>query len=159
VTLLPFAFLIARKMYDRLCEGLRPLYYYAYVFFSLFSLTVVTLLWGLHLADVQTGTTSLSNNPHISQIGFIVTYHLVISVVLLASYFSGLRWRWKLLVLAALEVFYYVIYRIGLLIIKPGWFLPVSAVVLIWTYASIALMDRLYGIGGIPALKLQKYKK
>jgi hypothetical protein len=148
VALLPFAFLIARKMYDRLCEGLKPFFYIVYVGFSLFALTVVTLLWGLQLADIQSATTTLMKNPNMGKIGIIVAYDFVICIALLTAYFTGIRWRWKVLVLAALEGYYYAIYKAGLLIIRPDWFLPVSAVVLLWTYGCIVTVDRLYGLSG-----------
>jgi hypothetical protein len=147
VALLPFVFWLARKMYDRLREGLRPLFYYAYVSFSLFALVTITLWWGLELADIQAGTdTLLANNAEAGKYGLAVAAHLVISTVLLAAYFGGIPWRWKALVMTALFMSYAGVYRAGLLIIRDGWLLPVSAAVILTTYAAIALEDRLYGL-------------
>lgn len=154
VALLPFALLLARKMYDRLREGLKPAYYYVYIFFSLFPLTLSTLFWGLHLAGIQTGNDQLLADPETSRYTVILCLHIAVSSVLLLAYFAGLKWRWKVLAAAALEALFGAFYAAGLLIIRPGWFLPASASYILWTYASIALMDRLYGLGGIPALKL-----
>ena len=158
VALLPFAFWLARKMYDRLCGGLRPMYYYIYVAFALFALVVITLWWGLGLADIQLGNDKLLADPHISRYGVTVCMHVIISTALLWAYFSGMKWRYKALVLAALEAMYYAVYRLGWVWISPGWFVPASVFVLLCTYASVALMDRLYGLS-IPALKLYSTRK
>ena len=158
VVLLPFAFLLARKMHDRLREGLKPIYYYGYVFFALFALDVITLNWILMLVEVETMSDTLLADPHISRYGVNVLQHVILASSLMLAYFSGVRWRWKALVMLALEVGYFVLYRNGIIIIRHGWFLPVSAAVILWIYASIALMDRLYGLG-IPALKLYRSRK
>lgn len=153
IVLLPFAFLIARKMYDRLREGLRPLFYYAYVAFSLFALVVVTLWWALSIADIQAGNDRLFADQQISRYGVTVSLHLIISTLLLWVYFSGTKRRYKALAAAAAEMLYYAVYRLGWLVVRPGWFIPASAAVLMATYAAIVMIDRLYGLG-TPALKL-----
>lgn len=159
VLLLPFAFLLARRMHDRLCEGLRPIYYYAYVAFSLYALVVITLWWGFRLADIISVSERLLADPQISRYGLTVGLHIVCSTTLIWVYFSGMKWRIKALVFAVLEAFLFVVYRLGWMQIRSGWFLPVSASVLLWTYASIAMMDRLYGLGGITSLQLHRPDK
>ena len=156
VALLPFAFLLARKMHDRLKEGLKPVYYYGYVFFSLFALNVITLDWGLMLADVKTTSHTLLPDPHISRYGVTVLQHVILASSLMLAYFTSVRWRWKALIMLALEIAYFVLYRNAIIIIRHVWFIPVSAATILWTYASIVLMDRLYGLGGPARLKLHK---
>ena len=159
VALLPFAFLLARKMYDRLRAGLRPIFYYAYVGFSLFALVVITLWWGLALAELQTAGEALLADAQVSKYGATVSMHLVISTTLMIVYFTGLSWKWKALVMLALGGGYYWLYSIGWVIIRPGWFLPVSAAIILWTYLSIALMDRLYGLSGLPVRIHRAHKR
>ena len=148
VALLPFAFLIARKMYDRLREGLRPAYYYGYVFFSMIAICMVTLWWGLHLADIQAANNSLLSDSQASRYAVILSYFYLVTISMQIVYFSGIRRVYKALIVAALIAVHGVLYLTGLFLIRPGWFLPVVAVTLLWKYGALALVDRLYGLSG-----------
>lgn len=42
----PFAIAFSKYLYRKILEGVRPVFYYLYIFLGLFSLYVVTILWG-----------------------------------------------------------------------------------------------------------------
>ena len=154
VALLPVAFLLARRMYDALCEGLRPALYFAYVAFALFPLVVITVWWGISLADLQMGNPTLLPDGEASEYGIVAGVHLLISTSLLAAWFGGAPWRIRALVMTALLMAYAGLYRGGLLLIRDGWFLPTAVIIIGWTYASIVLTARLYGLPDVCVARL-----
>ena len=72
-----------------------------------------------------------------------IHFHLLV-IPLMIVHFARMNRSWKAVIVAAVFLIYYIWYRLDLVLITDGWFLPVAAIIILWTYMCILLMDRLY---------------
>lgn len=71
VVMAPFSLWIAKKMYEKIIKGVKPVFYYAYIYFGLFTLYVITLLWGLHLSGYVEFSKTVFKDP-INSVYFLI---------------------------------------------------------------------------------------
>lgn len=146
VVLLSAAFWIAKKMYAKMIRGIKPIFYYGYIYLALFPLNIVILEWGVFiLCRLQDFNTILFPDPLSSRHFLALVNFWMLSIPIMLLYFLRLKWSWKALVIITIYAIYYLGYKLNLFIIKDGWFLPVSTLSIFWMYLSIVLLDRLYG--------------
>jgi hypothetical protein len=144
VSLLIF-FWIAKIMYEKITTGIKPLFYFGYIYLGLFTLDVITLLWGLDLAGYMRFTTTLLHDPKISRYGLYLVYFTLASIVMMYIYFSRPKWCYKALVTLMLYGIYYIGYKLNLIWFREGLFLPITTITIFWMYISIFILDNLYG--------------
>jgi len=146
VVLLSAAFWIVKKMYAKIIRGIKPIFYYGYIYLALFPLNIVILQWGVFiLCRLQDFNTILFPDPLSSRHFLALVNFWLLSIPIMLLYFLRLKWSWKALVIITIYAIYYLGYKLNLFIIKDGWFLPVSTLSIFWMYLSIVLLDRLYG--------------
>jgi hypothetical protein len=147
MTVVGFAILIwvVKKMYSKIMQGIKPITYYGYIYLGLFTLDVVTLLWGLDLAGYMRFTTTLLNDPKVSRYSLYLVYYSLSSVYIMLIYFLKSKLRYKALITLILYAIYYIGYKLNLIWIKEGWFLPVTTITVFWMYLSVFTLDKLYG--------------
>lgn len=146
VVILPFAFWLSKKIYTKILQGIKPVLYYVYIFLGLFSLYVVTILWGLQVSGYLAFSTTVLHDPINSRYFIaLALFFIPPSLAMMLIYFSRLKLRWKALIISVLYALYYIGYMLNLVWIKEGWFLLVTTVTIFWMYLSIFILDRLYG--------------
>ncbi|KNY26812.1 hypothetical protein Bccel_2077 [Pseudobacteroides cellulosolvens ATCC 35603 = DSM 2933] len=111
---------------------------------GLFTLYVVTLLWGLDVAGFMQFTTTLFNNPKVSRYSLYLVYYSLSSIFMMLIYFLKPKLRYKSLIIFILYAIYYTGYKQNLIWIKEGWFLSVTTIKIFWMYLSVFILDRLY---------------
>ncbi len=101
MTVLAFPILIwvVKKMYSKILQGIKPIIYYGYIYLGLFTLFVITLLWGLDVAGVMQFTKTLFNNPKVSRYGLYLVYYSLSSIFMMLIYFLKAKFRYKSLIL------------------------------------------------------------
>ena len=145
VVTLPCFFWLVKYMYGKIIRGIKPIFYYGYIFLGLFALNVITVTWGFMLAGIMNASVSVLADPINSKYFIVVSYFLLVSISLMLIYFLRLKLRWKALIIIMHYVLYYEGYQSNLILIKDGWFPVVSTMTIFWMYFSIFLLDRLYG--------------
>jgi len=143
---IPLFFWIVKKMYVKIIQGIREIYYYGYIFLALYTLNVMVLVWGIFmLFRLQHFNTTLISDPEISRLYGIMGHLLLLSISVILIYFLKLKSIWKALVIFFLYTIYYIGYKLDLILIKEGWFLSVSTISIVWTFLSVLIIDRFYG--------------
>ncbi len=141
----PVLIWIVKKMYFKILQGIKTIPYCGYIYLGLFTLYVVTLLWGLDLAGFMRFTTTLFNNTKVSRYGLYLVYYSLSSIFIMLIYFLKLKLRYKSLIIFILYAICYTGYKLNLICIKEGWFLPVTTITILWMYLSVFILDKLYG--------------
>jgi hypothetical protein len=144
IVLFPILFLMAKIMYMKLQQSMRPMFYYGYIFLALFPINIA-LHFPLMLTRIQDMNYYVLSDTMMSRHFIVLVLFFVVSASLMGIYFARLKLYWKASVITALEIFYYVAYRMNFIQIKEGWFFPVSIATILWMYLSIYMLDRLYG--------------
>ena len=146
VSMFPIAIWTTKKMYSKLITGLRPAFYYGYIFLSLFPLYTVTILWGLQIFGYLDFSTTILRDPINSRYFLaIVIFFIPPALITMIIHFLRLKLRWKALGIAMIYILYYTCNRLNLVWVKEGWFIAVSTAAIAWMYLSVFLIDRLYG--------------
>lgn len=147
MTVLAFPILIwiVKKMYSKLIQGIKPMAYYGYIYIGLFTLYVVTLLWGLDVAGFMRFTTKLFINPKVSRYSLYLTYYTLSSICIMLIYFMKSKLIYKASIIFILYAIYYTGYKYNLLWIRDGNFLSVTTITILWLYLSVFILDKLYG--------------
>jgi hypothetical protein len=146
VGMFPIAIWMTKKMYAKIIQGVRPIFYYGYVYLGLYSLYAITIMWAFQLAGYLDFNTTIFTDPTNSRYFLaLVTFFIPTSVLMMLIYFLRSKLYWKGLAVIALYMLYYTCNKLNLIWFKEGWFLIISTVTIIWMYLSIILLDRLYG--------------
>lgn len=144
VILLPLAFWIAKIMYAKIIQGVKPISHYIFVYLGLFPLYIISFNWVLMLTRHLDFSTTLFSDPIISR--FFVSLVLInlLAILSMLIYFLRVKWLWKAAVVVMMYTAYYIGYKLNLIWIKEGWFPFVSTASILWMYSSILIMNRLY---------------
>ena len=147
VTMLPLAFWSGKYMYSKLNNGIKPIFYYVYILFALFPLYIIAFNWILMLLRLRTFNYFVLPDPVMSPyfLALIHFFLLAIPIMFIHFYKVKLQLHWKVIVILMLYAIDYVGYKSGLIVIKDGWFLPISTLSIFWIYASVFIADKLYG--------------
>ncbi len=142
---LPIYFWIAKKMYKKIIRGIKPLFYYGYIYLGLFlpNSVILTHMFFILTRHQDFNTTLLSDPVSSRFLIFWVHFHLLFLPIML-MYFLGFKFIWKVLVILVLYLIYYISYKLNLIWIKEGWFLPVSSANIFGMYLSVVILDKLY---------------
>ncbi|MFX4261386.1 hypothetical protein ACOBQJ_04200 [Pelotomaculum propionicicum] len=144
VALLPLLFQIAKILYAKNLKTIKPLFYYGYILLALFPLNIVIVTWGFMLLRLQEFSFTVLPDPIMSRHFLVLIHHSLISIPMMLIYFLRPKWTWKALVILMLYIAYYIAFKANLILIKEGWFLPVSTITFFWMYLSVLIMDKLY---------------
>lgn len=145
VVMLYLAFLMAKRMYVKITQDIKPIFHYGNILMALFPLFIILLQWPLQLFRLQEFSKSLFLDPIISRHFLALVHFLVLMVFMMFIYFSRVSRILKLIVLVMLYAIYFIGYKFNLVLIKPSCFLPIATLSILWMYLSIFIMDRLYG--------------
>jgi hypothetical protein len=143
VSLLIF-FWLAKKLYLKMQEDTRSITYYSSVFAGIFTLDVVTLIWGFILSGFQDYSREYFSDPLTSRYLLGVLYFTVVAIVCMLIYFLSVRWRWKIIVFLALYAMNFIADQLHIFHIKNGLFLICTTTTIFWIYFSVVLMEYLY---------------
>ncbi len=144
VVLMPLLFWIAKIMYMKSIKGINPLFYYGFILLALFPLNIAFLTWAFMLLRLQEFSRMVLPDPIMSRHFLVLVHHFLLSIPIMIIYFLRFKLVWKVLVILLLYTAYYIGYKLNLILIKEGWFLPVSTISIFWMYLSVFIMDRLY---------------
>jgi hypothetical protein len=140
------AFWLAKKMYLKINQGVKAIYYYGYVYLALFTLYTITFQWGGLISGIIASNTTIFADPIVSRYTLATIFFSVsTSIVMMVIYFSKPKWYGSLAFIAILYFKDYLGLKFNLIWVKGGWFFPVTTLSYIWMYASIFMMDKLYG--------------
>lgn len=144
VFLMTIFFWWAKKYYLKNLKGVKPLWHYLNIFLALFSLDVITVLWGFILSGKQNYSTKFIPDPAGSPYVLSVLYYVLLACTLLLADYFKLSWRWRVIVILALYGVNYIACQLGIFYIKEGWFLIFSTVSIFSMYFSIIFLNHLY---------------
>jgi hypothetical protein len=145
VVSLPIYFWIAKKMYEKIIRGIKPLFYYGYIYLGLFLPSSATLTHILFMITRhQDFNTTLLPDPINSRFIILWVHFHLLSIPIMLMYFLRFKLIWKALVILVLYIIYYIGYKLNLIWIKEGWFLTVSTVTIFGMYLFVFILDRLY---------------
>jgi hypothetical protein len=145
IVMLPCAFWAMKFMYVKILHGVKPCIYYGYIVLGLFPLNVITLIWLFMLTGIQDMSFHVLADPIMSRHFIVLILFFVLSASMMLLYFSRIKPHWKAAIVVTLYALYYISYKLNFIMIREGWFLPVSSVTICWMYFSTLLLDRLYG--------------
>ncbi|MDQ7092755.1 hypothetical protein REC12_04070 [Desulfosporosinus sp. PR] len=141
---LPLLFWVAKKYYLKIFSAIKPGYHYLNIFLGLFSLDVITVLWGFMLSGKQNYTRDFFPDSLGSPYVMALLYYCFLSITLMTAYFFKLRWEWKALVILFIYGFNYLAYLQKVIYLKEGWFFTFSTISVFCMYLSIVFLDRMY---------------
>ncbi|EHQ87272.1 hypothetical protein [Desulfosporosinus youngiae] len=144
VVLLTLSFWLAKIIYLKIIKGVKPIYYYGYIYLGLFPLDNITLNWGLMLTRHIDYSTTLFSDPIHSRFFIVWFLFNLLAFSCIVIHFLRLNKIYKFLMIAMLYFVYYIGYRLNLIWIKEGWFLLLSTASILWMYLSVVIMDQLY---------------
>jgi hypothetical protein len=135
-------FQLARTLLAYMRRGLKPPLYYACVALGLFPLYVVTVMWGFMVSGHLGFSRTVLADP-VASIYFLclAVFSIPAAAVMMLIRYRPLAGVRAALAVLALFLFYLACARLGLIIIKEGWFFVVTAVTAVWMYLSVLLMD------------------
>jgi hypothetical protein len=137
-------FWLAKKLYFKIKEETKLWIYYLSIFAGMFTLDVVTLIWGLILSGFQDYSREYFSDPVTSRYLLGVLYFTVVATASMLIYFFRLKWKWKTIVFLALYGMNYLCDRLHIFYIKDGWFLICSTITIFWIYFSVIFMEYLF---------------
>lgn len=138
-------FWVANWMHKKIIRGMKPLLYYIYVYLALFLPNSATLTHALIITRYQEFNTTLLVDPVNSRFLIFWLHFHVLSIPIMLMYFARFKFIWKSLVVLMLYTVYYISYKLNLIWIKEGWFMPVATANIWEMYLSVFIIDRLYG--------------
>lgn len=138
-------FWIAQKMYEQISRGIKPLLYYVYIYLGLFLPNSATLTHALIITRYQDFNTTILADPVNSRFLLFWIHFHVLFIPIMFMYFLRFKLIGKSLVILMLYIVYYISYKLNLIWIKEGWFMPVATANIGEMYLSVYLLDRLYG--------------
>lgn len=144
VTMFPAACWIIKFIYKKLIQGIKPIFYYGYILLGLFPLNIITLCWLLMLTGIQDMSYSVLPDPIMSRHFIVLVLFFILAPSIMLLYFSKMRLYWKALIIIIMYILYYIAYKLNFILIRDGWFIPVSTATICWMYLSTLLLDRLY---------------
>lgn len=137
-------FAIAKWMYSRLARGLRTVHYYGFILFGMFPVCTILFLWGvLDLFRLMRFNATLLSNPKISRYGLYLVFFSIAYPMMIWGYFRK-HWVWKAAIFIVVGALIYLGHICHLLIFREGLFIPIGILMIIWMYASVWILDRLY---------------
>lgn len=146
VVLLPFAIWVSKKIYRQLIQGIKPAYYYPYIFIGLFPLYVTTIMFVIELSGYWAFKKDLFQDPiHSYNFLGLALFFTLPSIIMMLIHYLRIKWHWKALGIPMLYTIYYLCIRYNWLWIKEGWFLPITTIIIVWIYLSVLILDWLYG--------------
>lgn len=145
VVMLPGTFWLIKFMYVKITKEVKPKFYYGYIILGLFPLNIITLSWFFMLTGIQDMSFNALADPIMSRHFIVLALFFVLSISMMFIYFLKMKLYWNTAIIILLYGLYYIAYKFDFLLIREGWFLPVSTATIAWMYLSILLLDRLYG--------------
>lgn len=156
VVALPIYFWIAKEMYKVITRGVKPLFYYGYIYFGLFFFNNSILT---HILFIITGhqdfNKALLTDPVSSRFLIFWIHFNLLSIPIMLMYFLKLKLAWKALVVLMLYIIYYIGFKLNIIWIYEGWFLFVSTITIFCMHLNVFILDKLYG----RPIKIQLKKK
>jgi hypothetical protein len=137
-------FWVAKKHHREIQEKTKSWIYYLSIFAGMFTLDVVTLIWGFILSGLQDYSRDYFSDPITSRYILAVLYFTVVAIISMLIYFLKLKWQWKTIVFLALYALNFIADRLHIFHIKDGWFLVCSTVTIFWVYFSVRFMEYLF---------------
>ncbi len=135
---------IAKKIYKSIPSDIKPVLLYTYVFFSFFNLYLITLSWIFKVSGIIDFNMGILPDSMRSYTLLAVSNMLIITIPCMVIYFSGLKLRWKAIVIVVLYFTVFIEYKMKLLLIKQGWFLIYTTIEIFATYFYVMMLDRLF---------------
>lgn len=137
-------FWIVKRMYNQAFKSIGNVLRYIYIFFGLFTLHTPLITWSAKLAGYQTFNANVFPDPILNyMVPFAINY-ILLSNTIMTIYFLKLKWRWKMTVIFALYIAYYIAYKLNYIYIKEGWFLVFTTADIFGAYLFVYILDRLY---------------
>lgn len=143
--LLPFLFLIVRRMYKMFLKGLKPFQYYEFIMLGLFPLNIAFATWFFMLIKFQDMSCTFLPDAVMSRHTLVLIHFILLSVPLIYIHFAHIRLYVKAVITAGLFAVYYAMYGFGLIWIREGLFPFVAAFTIFWMCLSVRFIDMLYG--------------
>jgi hypothetical protein len=140
----PIFLWLGKKAYQKITGNINPMLYYGYIILGLFPLNVAALTWALMLLRLQEFSTLVLADPMKSRHFLVLIHFLLLAIPLLFVYFNKVKLTWKVIVILGLYAIYYIGYKLDLILIREGSFLPVATISIFVMYMSIYIQDRMY---------------
>lgn len=137
-------FWIAKKMYKSTLKYIGHIWRYIYIYFGLFALHVNTM-WLFRVLGIHTFSEKLFSD--VGKSGGILagSYNLLLSNIIMAIYFTKIKWWWKAIVILALYIAHYIAAKLNLMYYKEGWFFIFTTIAIFSMYLYVYILDKLYG--------------
>lgn len=145
VTFLPLYFWWAKKLYEKIAGGLKPIFHYACIFLALAPIAGPAFSWPLWVSGYITYSTSVLSDPTSSMFFLSLAILIPPSIIMMLVYYFNPNWIWKALTILLLYTICYIAYRYNLIMSKKGTVLQFTTLVFILQYVSIFILDRLLG--------------
>ncbi|MDD4169917.1 MAG: hypothetical protein PHD36_06650 [Desulfotomaculaceae bacterium] len=145
IILFPMLFWLTKYLYARIIQDPKPLLYYIYTFFALLPIAYYPTIWGFQVAQILDYNETLLANPEISQSIIRYLIFLVVAATMMCVYFLKVNRYWKAFITALLYAAFYMAFKLDLIFVKAGWFIPASTIIIVWMYLSVIILDKLYG--------------
>ena len=138
-------FWIAKRAYMACLKHPGPVLRYLFIFFGLVTLHEHTIVWALRLIGVRVFSENFLPDKERSLVVLAAINLLLLAVIIIAIYFSNIKWRWKIPVIFILYIAFFAAAKFHLIIYKEGWFLISSSICIWGMYFYTYILDKLYG--------------
>lgn len=144
VVFLLILFWVTKHVYRIAFTRLKGFFRYVFIFLGLLTLHQHTIVWVLRVIGIQKFSEKLLPDTHHSLVLLSSLYMLFLGVIIMLLYFTGIRWRWKFVVIILLYFTHLLATKFDLIIYKTGWFW-ISTSISIWgMYIYTYILDKLY---------------
>lgn len=135
---------LAKKVYRESSKHIGRFWRYLYIFFGLVTLHEHTIVWSQKLIGIRVFSENILPDKERSLVVLAAVNILLLGVIIMITYFSKIKWKWKISLIIILYAAYFVAARYHLIIYKEGWFF-ISTSICIWgMYFYTYILDRLY---------------
>lgn len=136
-------FWITKKMYTSI-KHTGFVWRYIYIFFGTLALFMHANIWTLKLSGIQMFSESFLPDKERSLVVLTGLYFLLLSNIMMAVYFSKIKWWWKSAVVLALYAAHYSAAKLQLIYYKEGWFFIIATISIFSMYIYIFIINKLY---------------
>jgi len=138
-----FLFWVFKRMYATDFKHLRPIWYYIFMLFGLYTLHMPAILWPFIQSGILVLNTKILADPMNSYALISLVNLLLMSFICMVIYFSKLNFKWKSMLALALYVIIYFADKLNIIYVKDSFFLFFATIDIFGMLLCIFILHKL----------------
>lgn len=132
---------IVKKWYERILSKPNKLIYYITLFLGVFSIGGNSIITSLRLLEIQIFRADFYTDMSKNHTATGIIYGIILITILIALYKRKSQMVFKGIIFIFLFMCQYVLYKLNILYVKPGWFFIIAVLDLFGFYMWIHVID------------------